>query len=95
MGRAVALRFAGAGWNVALIGRHFFGEFRELGKVSMTGKAHFGGRPGAVHRVTYSPRSRFVWAAEPKTAVQLTGSRRKPGAGAAPLDSATPTNYNS
>ena len=48
-------------------GRHFFGQFRELGKVSMTGKAHFGGRPGAVHRVTYSPRSRFVWAAEVKS----------------------------
>jgi hypothetical protein len=47
-------------------GRQFFGEFRMLGKVRMTAKAHFGGRNGAVHRVTYSPISKFVWTAEPK-----------------------------
>jgi hypothetical protein len=45
--------------------RHFFGQFRTLGRVSMTAAAHFGSRPGAAHRVTYSPISRFVWSAEP------------------------------
>lgn len=46
-------------------GRHFFGEYQHLGRVSMSAKAHFGSRNGAVHRVTYSPTSRYVWLSEP------------------------------
>jgi hypothetical protein len=47
-------------------GRQCYGEFEALGKVRMSRKAHFGGRDGAAHRVTYSPISKYVWSAEAK-----------------------------
>lgn len=42
-------------------GRMFFGSFKELGRMRLMPKAHFGTSNGMRCRVTYSPISRIVW----------------------------------
>jgi hypothetical protein len=46
-------------------GRHRWGTFAQLGKLSLTPKAYHQGQPGRRHRVVYSPASRIVWSLEP------------------------------
>jgi hypothetical protein len=45
-------------------GRHFWGTFAQLGKLSLTTKAYHQGQAGRRHRVVYSPASKIVWSLE-------------------------------
>jgi hypothetical protein len=45
--------------------RHAFGNFEQLGRLSLTTRAFHQGQPQRRHRVIYSPVSKIVWVLEP------------------------------
>jgi hypothetical protein len=45
--------------------RHAFGEFEQLGRLTLTTQAFHQGQIHQRHRVTYSPTSKIVWTLEP------------------------------